>query len=81
MKTPLLAPREKAGMLLLACGLSETQTGEKLGVSQSTIHDDRGITYKKLKANCFVVAVVKALLLGEITLEELRFLYVSMGAI
>ncbi len=78
MKGKLLSDRQKTGLAMLSCGLSEAHVGERLFISKDTVHKDRKQTYKLLGASTLAQALLYALLQDELTLTALRAIRASI---
>ncbi len=74
MKSKTLTHREKEVLLLLACGLTEEQTANKLHLSPATVHTHRKNIYKKLNTHCLIIAIAKALHQQHFTIDNWFFL-------
>ena len=67
-----LTKREKQILLLAACGLTAKESAERLGVSDRTVSTHFMNIFEKLDVSKRAQAVVRALELGIITLEEIE---------
>ena len=67
-----LTKREKQVLLLAACGLTAKESAERLGISARTVSTHFMHIFEKLNVAKRAQAVVRALELGVITLEEIE---------
>ena len=67
-----LTKREKQLLLLAARGLTAKESAEMLGISERTVSAHFMHTFEKLDVSKRAQAVVRALKLGAITLEEIE---------
>ena len=67
-----LTKREKQMLLLAANGLTAKESAERLGISERTVSTHFMHIFEKLNVTKRAQAVVRALELGVITLEEIE---------
>jgi len=78
MKTQLLTMRQRKALVLFAFKFSYQQIGDMLGASKDTIKNDILKAYKILGTNCLAAALMKCLILGEITVEDIKCIYYTL---
>ena len=78
MAANLLTPRQKKALLLFAFQFTHQQIGEHIGASKDTAKNEVLAAYRVLQVNCLVMALLVAIVLNEITVEDIKFYYYSL---